>query len=246
MKWWQEILSERDWKISGRWSFWESMILWFREMHPQVDWFQTETGSGLKKEELRLHREQEKKVTSRNFICICTWQSRRKNWCWPTVKYRPMERAGGRHIWSGIWSGCIQSFLYLIWISMGWRQKKCFHRPGSGHWSKDYRTRKRWRKAAGRSCTVGIVRRRTGTKRCTIWQGSADTAGRRTISLCRLHRSFMETGHQAFQDWRNLLPVPVRIFWPMDFALRRERSMNLLLLILEIFFIKHWKNMPDG
>ena len=36
-------------------------------------------------------------------------------------------------------------------------------------------------KAAGRSCTVGIVRRRTGTKRCTIWQGSADTAGRRTI-----------------------------------------------------------------
>lgn len=26
----------------------------------------------LKKEELRLHREQEKKVTSRNFICICT------------------------------------------------------------------------------------------------------------------------------------------------------------------------------
>ena len=25
------------------------------------------------------------------------------------------------------------SFLYLIWISMGWRQKKCFHRPGSGH-----------------------------------------------------------------------------------------------------------------
>ena len=26
-----------------------------------------------------------------------------------------------------------KSFLYLIWISMGWRQKKCFHRPGSGH-----------------------------------------------------------------------------------------------------------------
>ena len=63
----------------------------------------------------------------------------------------------------------------------GMETKEMLPQTGIGSLIEGLQNPKRWRKAAGRSCTVGIVRRRTGTKRCTIWQGSADTAGRRTI-----------------------------------------------------------------
>lgn len=63
----------------------------------------------------------------------------------------------------------------------GMETKEMLPQTGIGSLIEGLQNPKRWRKAAGRSCTAGIVRRRTGAKRCMIWQGSADTAGQRTI-----------------------------------------------------------------
>ena len=56
----------------------------------------------------------------------------------------------------------------------------------------------------------------------------------------------METGHQAFQDLEKFAACACAHFLTYGLRLKEREVYEFAALDLEIFSIKHWKNMPAG